>query len=99
MKRNGGSGFAILLIGCGAIILLGSLGFGLGHLMGYIIPLAMVLLGWVGVQRGSKFFGWLLMVVGAIILLGKFSGLIGLIVAVGMIGYGVSMLRKRRTPY
>lgn len=99
MKRNSGSGFAILLIGCGALILLDKLGFGLGHLMGYIIPLAMVLLGWVGVQRGSKFFGWLLMIVGAIILFGKFSSLIGFLIAVGMIVYGVSMLRKRASHY
>jgi len=97
MKRSGNTGFAILLIGCGALILLDKIGLGLGSLMSYIIPIAMVLLGWMSVQRGSRFFGWVLMVVGAIILLGKFSGLIGLIVAIGLIGYGVTMLKRSST--
>lgn len=94
MKSKGNSGFAILLIGFGALILAGKLGFGLGHLMGYVLPLAMMVLGWVGIQRGRTFIGWVLLVLGVIILLGKVSGLIGLIVAIGMIGYGVTMLKK-----
>ncbi|MDF2924111.1 MAG: hypothetical protein K0R57_3025 [Paenibacillaceae bacterium] len=97
MKRNGSSGFAILLIICGALILLSKFSFGLGGLMGYLVPLAMVVLGYYSVKRGSKVVGWVIMVIGGLILLGKFSWLIGLVIAVGLIGYGVTMLRRNNS--
>jgi lia operon protein LiaI len=37
-----------------------------------------------------------LMLVGAMILFGKLSGLIGLIIAVALIVFGISMLKKNR---
>lgn len=97
MKTNGGTGFALLLIACGAFILLGRFGFGLGWLMGYLIPVVMVLLGWYSVRRGSKFIGWVILLLGLIILLGKLSGLIGLLIAIGLIAYGVSMLKRSKS--
>lgn len=88
------SGFALLLIAFGALILIDKIGFGLGHLMGYIVPFAMVGLGWLGIKNGRGFIGWTLLVIGLIVLLGKFSGLIGLAIAIGLICYGFSMLKK-----
>lgn len=99
MKMNRNGGFALLLIACGALILMNKMGMHFGHLfgtiMGYLFPAAMVALGFIGVKNGSRFFGWLLMLAGGLVLLGKLSWLIGLIIAIGMIGYGVSMLTKR----
>lgn len=99
MKMNRNGGFAFLLIACGALILLNKIGFhfghAFGHIMGYLFPAAMVALGFIGVKNGSRFFGWLLMVIGGIVLLGKLSWLIGIIIAIVMISYGVSMLTKR----
>lgn len=97
MKMNGNTGFAVLLIACGALIMLGKFGFGFGHLMGFLIPLAMVALGWYSVKRGSRFVGWGLLILGLVILLGKMSGLIGLLIAIGMIAYGITMLKKNNT--
>lgn len=94
MKPNGSAGFAILLIACGALILLGKIGFGFGPLLGYLIPAAMVVLGYYRVRQGSRFFGWALLVLGLILLLSKFSTLIGLVIAIAMIGYGVTMLKR-----
>jgi lia operon protein LiaI len=97
MKMNGNTGFALLLIACGALIVLGKFGLGFGPLMGYLIPAAMVMLGWYSVKRGSKFIGWAILILGLLILMAKFSTLLGLIVAVGMIGYGVTMLKRNNT--
>lgn len=97
MKMNGNTGFALLLIACGALIMLGKFGFGVGPLMGYLIPIAMVAFGWYSIKRGSRFFGWVMLILGLIILLGKFSSLFGLIIAIGMIAYGVTMLKKNNS--
>jgi lia operon protein LiaI len=95
MKWNGKSGFALILIACGALILMGRLGWAFGHLMSFIIPVAMIVLGYLGLSNGKKFLGLILMVIGTIILLGKLSGLIGIVIAVAMIGYGISMIKKK----
>ncbi|WP_409342419.1 LiaF transmembrane domain-containing protein [Paenibacillus sp. MBLB4367] len=97
MRLNRNGGFALFLIACGALILLDKVGFGFGWLMGYLIPLAMVGLGFYGVKNGKTFFGWVIMVIGAIILLGKFTGFIGILIAIGLIGYGVTSLKKNAT--
>lgn len=94
MKKNGSSGFAILLILCGALILFGRFSFGFGHLLGYLIPLAMVVLGYYSIRSGSKFVGWVIMILGGLILLSKFSWIIGIVIAIALIGYGVSLLKK-----
>lgn len=94
MSINRKMGLALLLIVFGILLLLDKVGFGLGWLMGYIIPIALVGLGYIGIRNGSKFFGWLFFVIGLIALLGKFSGLIGFAIAIGIILYGVMLLRK-----
>jgi lia operon protein LiaI len=96
MELNRKSGFAIFLIGCGALMVLDKIGFGFGHLFSLIIPLAMLIFGYIGFQGGKKIFGSILMVLGAIILFGKLSGLLGLILAIVLIGFGISMLKKSR---
>ncbi|QGQ94622.1 hypothetical protein EHS13_06845 [Paenibacillus psychroresistens] len=95
MELNRKSGFALFLIGCGALMVLDKIGFGLGHLFSLIIPLAMLIFGYIGFKGGKRLFGGVLMFFGAVFLLGKLSGLIGLVIAIGLILYGVSMLRKK----
>jgi lia operon protein LiaI len=96
MELNRKSGFAIFLIGCGALMVLDRIGFGLGHLFSYIIPLAMLFFGYIGFKSGKKIFGGALMLIGAMILFGKLSGLFGLLLAIVLIVYGISMLKKNR---
>lgn len=101
MKKTGGSGFALLLILCGALILFSKFSFGLGHIVGalagYLIPIAMVALGYYSIKRGSGFIGWVILILGGLILMSKLSWLIGIVVAVALIGYGVSLLKKNRS--
>lgn len=95
MRLNGNKGLALFLIAMGALIILDKIGFGLGHLMGYLVPAAIIVLGYIGIKNGSKFFGWVFFILGLLILLGKFSGIIGFIIAIGLIFYGVSLFKKR----
>ena len=99
MKWNGKSGFALFLIGCGVLIVLNKIGLGFGNLFGLLIPLGMLVLGYIGIKHGKKVIGTILIVLGAIFLLGKLSGLIGLIIAIALIYYGVSVLKKRSNAY
>lgn len=98
MNINKNSGFALILIVFGVILLFSSFGVNiLGGLMGYLIPIAMIALGYYGIKRGSSFFGWIILVIGIIALLGKLSWLFGLVIAIGVIAVGVSMLTRRQS--
>ena len=96
MKRN--TGFAALLIAFGALILFNKLGFHLGHfvgsVMGLIIPLIMIGLGYLGIKNDKK-IGWVIAGIGVIVLLGKLASWIIILLAIGLIGYGFSMLKGR----
>ncbi|MGG1517651.1 hypothetical protein ABE504_19710 [Paenibacillus oryzisoli] len=96
MKRN--TGLAIVLIAFGALILFHNLGIHTGSLfgsiMGYVIPAAMVALGYVGIKNGSK-LAWVIAGLGVIILVGKLAGWIIIVLAIGLIAYGFSMLKRR----
>lgn len=99
MKMNRHTGLAFLLIFFGAMILLNKLGLHPGHLFGHIagwlFPVAMVGLGYLGLRNGRSTIGWVLIVIGGVILLGKLSGLIGIAIAIGLIVFGISMLRNK----
>lgn len=97
MKMNKQVGLALLLITFGTLILLSKMGFHIGHhLMGFLFPAAMVGLGFLGLKNGKSIIGWILIVFGGMILLGKMSGWIGILIAGGLIWYGVSMLRGKK---
>ncbi|MBP1992375.1 LiaF transmembrane domain-containing protein [Paenibacillus eucommiae] len=92
MNKN--LGIPLILIAIGALILMNKFGFNLlGPIMSYVIPIAMVALGYLGIKNGNK-LGWLLAGVGAIILVGKLAGWLVILLAIGLIVYGFSMLRK-----
>ncbi|EJW15058.1 hypothetical protein M5X00_23970 [Paenibacillus alvei] len=96
MQTNKGNTFAFVLIALGGFILLSKFGIHLGSWFGYLFPLILIALGYYGVKAGNSFFGWIFIIVGAISLLGKLSWIIGIIVAVAMIGFGISMLGGKR---
>jgi hypothetical protein len=99
MKMNRHSGLALLLIFFGALILFNKFGFHTGHLMSYLFPLVMIGLGWLGIKNGRSFIGLILIAVGALILLVKLSGVIAILVAIGLIAYGISTLRRKPRAY
>jgi lia operon protein LiaI len=99
MRLNRHSGLALLLIMFGALILLNKFGIHTGHLMSYLFPVAMIGLGWLGLKNGKTFIGFVLMAIGGLILLAKLSGLIAVAIAIGLIIYGFSLLKKKPSIY
>lgn len=95
MKLKGNGGFALLLIGCGALILLSKLGWVVHSLFGLIFPLVLMYLGYYGIKRGRSVIGWILLGFGTLILLGKLSGLIAIAIAAAFIFYGLSLLKNK----
>lgn len=94
-KRNG---LALVIIGLGILVLFngfGAISFGLSKLMGYLIPVLVMLLGYVGMKNGKTFIGGGMFVIGLIILLGKLSWLISIIFALAIIAFGFSMLKSK----
>lgn len=92
MKRS--IGFPLILITFGVLIIMNIFGFHMGPLMSYIVPIAMIGLGYLGIRNGSK-FGWIIAALGAVILLGKLAGWLIIILAIGLIVYGLSLLTRR----
>lgn len=95
MNLTGKNGLALLLIGCGALILLGKLGFVVHGAMEIIFPLALAAFGYYGLKRGKTLIGWSLLLIGVIGLLSKLSGFMALIIAAGFIYYGITLLTNK----
>lgn len=91
-----GNTLAIVLIVLGGFFLLGNLGFLLGGLIGYLVPIALIALGYYGLKAGNKLFGWAFIIIGAFSLVGKFSWLIGILIAVGLILWGLSLITGKK---
>ncbi|WP_422658297.1 LiaF transmembrane domain-containing protein [Paenibacillus sp. EC2-1] len=98
-SNGNGNGIGILLIALGALVLLGVLGPLLGMLFKLLIPIAMIALGYYGIQRGNTFFGWIVLAIGVLSLIGKLSWIIGPILGIVLIVYGVSRLKNGRRRY
>ncbi|WP_334076158.1 MULTISPECIES: LiaF transmembrane domain-containing protein [Paenibacillus] len=97
MKTNRPNGFAIILIALGVLILLGKLTPFLGSLFGLVISVVMIALGYYGIRRGNAFFGWIVLFFGVISLISKLAWLIVPVLGIGLIVYGISSLRSRRS--
>ncbi|MCM3134785.1 hypothetical protein M3629_18490 [Paenibacillus polysaccharolyticus] len=96
MRMNKGNGLAIVLIVLGALMLFGKLTPLFGHLMGYLIPVLMIALGYYGIKRGNVTLGWIVLIIGIVSLMGKLAWMIGPIIAIGLIIFGISMLSNNR---
>ncbi|MFM9280503.1 hypothetical protein [Paenibacillus jiagnxiensis] len=102
MRMDRNKGLAILLIVVGALILLNlipAFGFLVHEIIGYLIPIAMIVLGYYGVRSGNTVIGWVIMILGLLILIGKLSWLIGPLLAIGLIIFGIALLRGRGRRY
>ncbi|GGA07012.1 hypothetical protein GCM10008018_61060 [Paenibacillus marchantiophytorum] len=90
MRLDRSKSIALLFITVGLLICLHQF----GHLMGWLVPVSMVVLGYVGIKNDKK-IGWLIFGIGALILTFKLSGLLILGLAVWMLVYGFRMLKKQ----
>ncbi|MFP4976911.1 hypothetical protein ACE6ED_16010 [Paenibacillus sp. CN-4] len=101
MQRNKGNGLAIVLIGLGALMLLGMLAPLVHGLFRMLFPVLLIALGYYAVKSGRKFIGWAVMFVGVMSLIAKLSWLIGPLLGLGLVVIGISVLKGggRRSTY
>lgn len=88
---------AVLLILLGVLIIAGKLGF-LSSLMEFLVPILIILLGFVAWRNGNRAAGAVVVAVGGFMLLGKLWGLLLWIAAIAAIVVGISWLRGNSAP-
>jgi hypothetical protein len=96
MKLQGKNAMALILIGCGVLILLGKLGPILGWVMSLLVPIALLAFGYLGIKNGKNFLGGVLMVLGGLMLFGRMIPLLTIVIAVLLIGWGISTFTNKR---
>lgn len=99
MRWNAKNGWAIALILCGGFLLLRAFGLHIGLLMGWLVPAAMVLLGYYGVKQGRSTIGWIVLTIGLIVLAAKFWGVVAFLLPVVLIWAGWRMLKTNARAY
>ncbi|QWU15444.1 hypothetical protein SAMN04487895_12451 [Paenibacillus sophorae] len=99
MQRNRGNGLAIVLIVIGAIMLLG-MALPLIHgIFRLLFPVLLVVLGYYGIKSGRKVIGWIVMFIGVMSLIAKLSWLIGPLLGLALVVWGVTVLKGKRGNY
>ncbi|MFD0714450.1 hypothetical protein [Paenibacillus sp. GCM10027626] len=93
---NGKSALGALLVVVGGLMVLKFLGISLGWIISLLMPFILIGLGVVGVRNNSKTVGYILIVVGAFMLLPKIAGFVTLIVAIAVILWGISMFSRQK---
>ncbi|GGE01525.1 LiaF transmembrane domain-containing protein [Paenibacillus nasutitermitis] len=93
---NGKSALGAILVVVGGLVAMKFFGIHLGGIIGFLMPFILIGLGVVGVKNDSKLIGGTLIVVGAFMLMGKMMGLITLLLAIGLIVWGVSIFKRER---
>ncbi|MNP49602.1 hypothetical protein D3C76_1437970 [compost metagenome] len=99
MNFNRRNGLAAVLIIIGGLMLLGVFGPVLGRLLGLVFPIILVALGYYGIRRGKVLIGWIVLAIGILSLLAKLSWIIGPILGIALLVFGISLLRNKRRTY
>lgn len=99
MNLKKGNGLAVVLIAIGALMLLGVFGPLLGKLLGLVFPIILIALGYYGVRRGKVLIGWIILVIGVLSLIAKLSWILGPLLGIAIIVFGVSLFKKKRSTY
>jgi len=96
MQRRNGNGLAIVLIVLGAIMLMG-IALPLIHgIFRLLFPVLLIVLGYYGIKSGRKVIGWIVLFIGVMSLIAKLSWLIGPLLGLALIVWGISVLKGRR---
>lgn len=89
-----GNGLAMLLIALGVVLILAKLGV-FHFLMGLLIPILIIGLGVMAWNSGRRLIGGVIGVIGALMLIGQLAPILVWAAAIGLIIYGISMLRRK----
>lgn len=91
---NGKSALGVLLVAVGGIAVLKFFGINFGSLFGFLMPFIFIGFGVFGWLNGKKIIGGILAAIGGLMLLGKMGGILLLVLAIGLIVWGVSMVKN-----
>lgn len=97
MQRNKGNGIAIALIVIGAVMLLGILPHLISGIFGILFPAVLVALGYYGIKSGRKIIGWVVLFIGVMSLISKLSWLIGPLLGIALVVWGISVLKGKQS--
>ena len=96
MQRKG-NGLAVALIVIGAVMLLGILPHLIHGIFGILFPVLLVVLGYYGIKSGRKIIGWVVLFIGIMSLISKLSWIIGPLLGIALVVWGISVLRGKRS--
>lgn len=96
---NGKTALGVLLIIAGGLAVLNFFDISLGWIFSLLLPFILIGFGIVGWSNNKKVIGSILIAVGGVMLLGKLGGIIMLLLAIGLIVFGVSMFKGNRKSY
>lgn len=94
MNMNGKSALGVLLVIVGSIAVLNFIGINFGAIFGFLLPFILIGLGIAGWVNSKKWIGGILILIGAMMLIGKLGGIIMLALAIGLIVVGVGLFKK-----
>lgn len=93
---NSKSALGALLVVLGGLVILKFIGVNLGWIIGLLMPFILIGLGVLGLKNDKKVIGGILILVGAFMLFGKLVGIFTLLLAIGLIVWGVSVFKGAR---
>jgi len=93
MKWNRNTGLAFGLIAVGALILLNRIGI---DVFGWLVPLAMIGLGYYGIRNGRQTIGWIVLTIGLLAFVGKMWAIVAFLAPIALIWFGWTMLKRRK---
>jgi lia operon protein LiaI len=97
MQKKKGNGLAVVLIVLGAIMLMG-IALPLIHgIFRLLFPVLLIVLGYYGIKSGRKVIGWIVLFIGIMSLISKLAWLIGPLLGVALIVWGISFLKGKRS--
>lgn len=94
---NGKSALGVLLFIVGGIAVLNLIGINFGAILGFLLPFILIGLGIVGWTNNKKWIGGILIVIGAMMLLGNLGSILTLVLAIGLIVGGALLFKKSKT--
>ncbi|WP_274649158.1 LiaF transmembrane domain-containing protein [Paenibacillus humicola] len=93
---NGKTALGAVLVVIGGLMVMKYVGIHMAGIFSFLMPFILIGLGAVGLKNNSKVIGSILIAVGALMLFGKLLGLLPLILAIGLVVWGVSMFKREK---
>lgn len=92
---NGKTLIGVICIAIGGLLALNFFNINFGAILSYLLPVILIICGYIGLRNGQKIIGSVFLVIGSVMLLGKFGGLMILILSIVLIGAGIYFISNK----